>query len=93
MGKMTKSELLNQLAAKAEMSRKQVATFMESLTEMAYREVKANGEFTVPGLGKMVKKHREARMGRNPATGAQIHIPAKTVLKFRVSKQAKDAIL
>ena len=93
MGKMTKSELLNHLAEKAEMSRKQVTALIEAMTELAYREVKANGEFTFPGVGKLVKKHRDARMGRNPATGAQISIPAKTVLKFRVSKAAKDAVL
>ncbi len=63
------------------------------MTQLAYKEVKTSGEFTVPGLGKLVKKHRSARQGRNPATGATIQIPAKTVVKFRVAKAAKDAIL
>lgn len=66
---------------------------MDNLVEMAYREVKANGEFVVPGLGKLVKVNRKAREGRNPATGETIQIPAKTVVKFRVSKAAKDAVL
>ena len=60
---------------------------------MAYKEVKEGGEFNIPGLGKLVKKQRAARTGRNPLTGAEIKIPAKTVVKFRVAKQAKDAVL
>jgi DNA-binding protein HU-beta len=66
---------------------------MEKLVEVAYKEVKGAGEFVLPGFGKLVKIHRQARMGRNPATGATIQIPAKTVLKFRVAKAAKDALL
>jgi DNA-binding protein HU-beta len=60
--------------------------------ELAYSEAK-KGEFAVPGLGKLVKQKRKARLGRNPATGAEIKIPAKTVLKFRVAKAVKDAVL
>jgi len=67
--------------------------FMDMLVELAYQQVKKNGEFVVPGIGKLVKVDRKARMGRNPATGEQIHIPAKTVVKFRVAKAAKDAVL
>ena len=93
MAKMTKSQILNALADKTGLSRKDVAGFMDAVTDLAYKEVKSSGEFTVPGLGKLVKKHRAARMGRNPATGETIQIPAKTVVKFRVSKAAKDAIL
>lgn len=63
------------------------------LTALAYSEVKTSGEMTLPGLGKLVKKHRAARQGRNPLTGATIQIPAKTVVKFRVAKAAKDAVL
>ena len=66
---------------------------LESFVTLAYKEVKKAGEFTLPGLGKLVKKHRAARMGRNPATGEAIKIKAKTVVKFRVGKAAKDAIL
>lgn len=90
---MTKSQILQALADKLGMTRKQVSEFMDAVVEMAYATTKKEGEFVIPGLGKLQKKHRDARMGRNPATGATISIPAKTVLKFRVAKQAKDAIL
>ena len=93
MAKLTKSQLFNVLSEKTSMSKKDVSTFVDALTTVAYSEVKKNGEFTVPGLGKLVKKHRAARDGRNPATGATIRIPAKTVVKFRVAKACKDAIL
>lgn len=90
---MTKSQTLQALSEATEMSKKDVAAFMDELASLAYGEVKKNGEFTLPGFGKLVKKHRAARMGRNPATGEQIKIAAKTVVKFRVAKAAKDAIL
>lgn len=90
---MNKSQLLALLAEKTGMSKKQVGEWIELFVTTAYKEAKTNGEFTIPGLGKLQKKHRAARMGRNPATGEQISIPAKTVVKFRVAKAAKDAIL
>jgi DNA-binding protein HU-beta len=90
---MTKSELMQALADKLGMPKKQVSDFIDALVEMAYHTTKKEGEFTIPGLGKLLKKHRPARMGRNPATGEQIQIPAKTVIKFRVLKAAKDSIL
>ncbi|HLD27927.1 MAG TPA: HU family DNA-binding protein [Patescibacteria group bacterium] len=93
MAKMTKSQLLNALAESTSMSKKDIASFLDAVANLAYKQVKSSGEFTLPGFGKLVKKHRAARMGRNPATGASIQIPAKTVVKFRVSKAAKDAIL
>jgi DNA-binding protein HU-beta len=93
MGKLTKSQLLTVLAEKTTLAKKQVVMFMDVLAEVAYSNVKTNGEFTLPGIGKLVKKHRAARMGRNPATGETIKIAAKTVVKFRVAKAAKDAIL
>ncbi len=93
MAKLTKSQLFNVLSEKTGMSKKDVSMFMDTLTDLAYKEVKSNGEFTLPGLGKLVKKHRSARQGRNPATGETIQIPAKTVVKFRVAKAAKDSIL
>lgn len=93
MAKMTKSQLFNVLAEETDKSKKEVSEFMDKLTELAYREVQNNGEFTIPGIGKLVKVDRQARMGRNPATGEQIQIPAKTVVKFRVAKAAKDAVL
>lgn len=93
MAKMTKSQLFNVLAEETGKSKKEVNEFMDKLTELAYNEVRNNGEFTIPGVGKLVKVDRQARMGRNPATGEQIQIPAKTVVKFRVAKAAKDAVL
>jgi DNA-binding protein HU-beta len=90
---MTKTELLQHLAEKLSKTRKEVSEFLEALVELSYAETKKNGEFTIPGLGKLQKKHRAARAGRNPATGAAIQIPAKTVVKFRLAKQAKDSIL
>ncbi|HVY67760.1 MAG TPA: HU family DNA-binding protein [Patescibacteria group bacterium] len=90
---MTKSEILQGLADKLGKSKKEVSEFMDAMVDMAYSVTKKEGEFTIPGLGKLLKKHRPARMGRNPATGAQIQIPAKTVIKFRVLKAAKDSIL
>jgi len=93
MAGMTKSAFYGALAEKNGLSRKQVAGLWDSLVALAYGEVKKTGELTLPGFGKLLKKHRAARMGRNPATGASIQIPAKTVCKFRVAKAAKDAIL
>ncbi|HNP75058.1 MAG TPA: HU family DNA-binding protein [bacterium] len=93
MAKMTKSQMLATLAEDTELSKKDVTSVLDKLTELAYSEVKKSGEFTVPGIGKLVKVHRKARQGRNPATGETIQIPAKTVVKFRVAKAAKDAVL
>ncbi len=90
---MTKSELMQALADKLGKSKKEVGEFMQAMVDMAYSVTKKEGEFVIPGLGKLQKKQRAARMGRNPATGEQISIPAKTVVKFRIAKQAKDAIL
>lgn len=90
---MTKSELLQALADKLGKTRKEANEFIEALVDLAYTTTKKEGEFTLPGLGKLVKKNRPPRMGRNPATGESIQIPAKTVIKFRVAKQAKEAIL
>lgn len=88
---MTKSQIIKTLAEKTDLTKKQVIAVMEGLVGMAYTEAK-NG-FTVPGLGKLVVVNRKARMGRNPATGEAIHIPAKRVLKFRIAKAAKDAAM
>lgn len=90
---MTKSQLMATLSEKSGMSKKEVTDFMDMMAELALSEVKKSGEFTVPGIGKLVKVDRKARMGRNPATGEEIQIPAKTVVKFRVAKAAKDAVL
>jgi DNA-binding protein HU-beta len=89
---MTKTQLVRVMAEKHELNNKQAAAFLESLAELAIKETKKNGLFVVPGLGRLVKSNRKARMGRNPQTGEAIKIPAKTVVKFRVAKAAKDAI-
>jgi len=93
MAKMTKSQLMAALSEKSGLAKKQVVSFMEMLSEMAYKEVKSSGEFVLPGFGKLVKIQRKARTGRNPLTGAEIQIPAKTVVKFKVAKAVKDAVL
>lgn len=90
---MNKSQTLNALAEKLGKTRKEAGEVLDAVVDLAYKEAKRVGEFTIPGLGKLLKKHRAARMGRNPATGASISIPAKTVVKFRMAKAAKDAIL
>ncbi|MBI2411379.1 MAG: HU family DNA-binding protein [Candidatus Kerfeldbacteria bacterium] len=90
---MTKSQFIAMLAEKSGMSKKEVGEFWDMLVNVAYTEVRDAGMITLPGLGKMVKQSRKARMGRNPATGQQIQIPAKTVCKFRVAKAAKEAVL
>lgn len=93
MAKMTKAQIVEALASKVGVAKKEVATLLEEMTNLAYQEVKRSGEFVVPGIGKLVKVNRKARTGRNPATGESIQIPAKTVVKFRVAKAAKEAVL
>jgi DNA-binding protein HU-beta len=93
MAKMTKSQIMSALAEKTGLAKKEVVAFMDTLVEMAYSEVKKNGEFVLPGFGKMVKVHRKARTGINPATGEKIQIAAKTVAKFRLAKAAKEAVM
>ena len=90
--KMTKSELVRLVAERMELTTKQTAAFFDLLASTAIQETKKNGEFTIPGLGKLVKAQRAARIGRNPQTGESIKIKAKTAVKFRVAKAAKDAI-
>jgi len=92
MAKMTKSQMLTALSEKTGISKKDVTTLMDTLAELAYSEVKTQGEFVLPGFGKLVKVHRKARQGRNPATGETIQIPAKIVTKFRLAKAAKEAV-
>ena len=88
---LTKGQIVVAVAEAAEISKKQAVVVLETLSALAYKNAK-NG-FTVPGLGKLVLVNRNARMGRNPATGETIKIAAKKVVKFRVAKAAKDAIL
>jgi DNA-binding protein HU-beta len=91
--RMTQSEVINYFAEKTGMKRGQIKEFFEELSNLATREVRGNGEFVLPGFGKLVKSERKAREGRNPATGETIQIPAKTTLKFRVGKSMKDNVL
>ena len=93
MAKMSKSQIVAHLADKSGHSKKDIVALLGSLHELALKEVKKNGQFNVADLGKLVKVHRKARMGRNPATGAAIKIAAKTVVKFRVAKPVKDSLL
>ena len=88
---LTKSQLATSIAEKAEISKKQAVAVLETIAQLAYKYAK--NTFTLPGLGKLVLVNRKARTGRNPMTGETIQIPAKRVVKFRVSKAAKDAIL
>ncbi len=88
---LTKSQIVATLADQHSLPKKQVAELLGSLVELAYKNAK--NSFTIPGLGKLVLVNRKARMGRNPATGESIKIPAKRVVKFRVAKAAKEAIL
>jgi len=88
---LSKSQVASTLAEKVGITKKQSTQFLEELATLAHKNAK--NTFTLPGLGKLVLVNRKARIGRNPATGEQIQIPAKRVVKFRVAKAAKDAIL
>lgn len=92
MARMTQTEIIGALADKTGMTKAQAKDFLNEMAELAKKEVKKNGEFTIPGFGKLVKAHRKAREGRNPATGQPIKIPAKTTVKFRVGKAMKDSV-
>lgn len=91
--RMGKSELFSHFADRFEMKRTQSRDFFDALNELAEKELKRSGEFVIPGLVKLVVQKRKARQGRNPATGATIDIPAKTVVKARIAKQLKDTVL
>ncbi len=88
---LSKSQLAAAIADRVGLSKKQAVEVLRVLTELAYKHAKDS--FTLPGVGKLVLVNRKARMGRNPKTGEAIKIPAKKVVKFRVAKAAKDAIL
>jgi DNA-binding protein HU-beta len=91
--RMTQSEVINHFAEKFGLKRAQAKEIFEELGNLAQTEVKNNGEFVLPGFGKLVLSERKAREGRNPATGETIQIPAKTTLKFRVGKGMKDSVV
>ena len=89
---MTQTEIVNSLADASGLKKTDVKGLFDAIADLAAKEVKKNGEFTLPGFGKLVKATRKAREGRNPATGAVIKIPAKTTVKFRLGKAMKDAV-
>ena len=91
--RMTQTQLVRSLAESCGVNNKVARQFLDSLSGMAIAEVKKNGVFVLPGIGRLVRQDRKARVGRNPATGETIKIPAKKVVKFRVAKAAKDAIV
>jgi DNA-binding protein HU-beta len=91
--RMGKSELFSHFAERFDMKRTQVRELFDELTALCEKELKRSGEFVMPGMVKLVVQKRKARMGRNPATGEPIKIPAKTVVKARIVKQLKDAVL
>ncbi len=90
---MTQAQIINHLSEKSEVNKKVVKGLLEELSGLAIAQTKKNGKFVYPGLGRLVKSARKARMGRNPATGEAIRIPAKTVVKFRLSKAVSDQIV
>src|SRR5580704_81611 len=90
---MTKTELQSALAEATQTDKRTAGVFLDTLSALAYKDIKKNGEFVLPGFGKLVKQKRKARTGFNPKTQQKIKIPAKTVVKFRVAKAAKDAVL
>jgi DNA-binding protein HU-beta len=92
MARMTQTEIVNSLADASGLKKTDVKGLFDAIADLAAQEVKKNGEFTLPGFGKLVKATRKAREGRNPATGAVIKIPAKTTVKFRLGKAMKDAV-
>lgn len=92
MARLTQTEIINSLAETSGLKKAEVKGLFDAVAALAAAEVKKNGEFTVPGFGKLVKATRKAREGRNPATGAVIKIPAKTTVKFRLGKAIKDAV-
>ena len=89
---MTKAQLVSLIADKIELTKAAANAVLDLVAETAVAETKKNGQFVIPGIGKLVKSQRNARMGRNPQTGEAIEIPAKTVVKFRVAKACKDAV-
>jgi DNA-binding protein HU-beta len=91
--RMTQTAIIKELAETTEISNKVAKSLLEHFAAMAVRETKKHGVFVIPGIGRLVRSERKARLGRNPATGESIKIPAKKVVKFRISKAVKDAIV
>jgi DNA-binding protein HU-beta len=91
--RMTQTQLIKELAAACEVSNKQAKALLDKYAEIAIQQTKKVGLFVIPGVGRLKRVERKARIGRNPATGAQIKIPAKKVVKFLVAKSVKDSIV
>ena len=89
----TKADIIAKIAVDADITKVQAKAALESLVAQVYKGAKSKDGFTIPGVGKLIKHRRKARKGHNPATGEQIKIPAKTILKFRVGKAATDAVV
>jgi DNA-binding protein HU-beta len=92
MARMTQTEIISRLADETGTKKSDVKAMFDALASLATNEVRTNGEFTLPGFGKLKKTNRKAREGRNPATGAVIKIPAKTTVKFSIGKAMKDSV-
>lgn len=90
---LTKSQIIQSLAEKTEKTKKEVSLFLDELGSLAYAETKKSGKFTLPGFGILKLQKRKARLARNPATGEEVKVPAKTVVKFTVSKVCKETIV
>lgn len=88
---MTKAKIVEHLAKKSGLTKKAISEILDEIAALSYKQAK--NSFTLPGIGKLVLVKRKARMGRNPQTGEAIKIPAKKVVKFRVAKACKDAVL
>jgi len=91
--RMTQTQLVREMAETCEVSNKAAKQFLDTYAAIAVRETKKTGMFVMPGIGRLVRQERKARLGRNPATGEKIKIPAKKVVKFRVAKSVRDAIV
>lgn len=91
--RLTQTQIIAQLAEKSNLGKKEVKTLLQEFTTLAVSETKKKGMFVLPGIGRLVRVERKARTGRNPATGEAIKIPAKKVVKFRIAKAVKDAIV
>lgn len=91
--RMTQTQIVKELAEATGIGNKVAKQFLEKFSEIAVRETKKKGVFVMPGIGRLVRVERKARTGRNPATGESIKIPAKKVVKFRIAKSVKDAIV
>jgi DNA-binding protein HU-beta len=90
---LTKTQIVAQFAETMQIPKKAAAAYFEQLADLAIKETKRTGQFVIPGLGKLVRSVRKPRKGRNPQTGEEIQIPKKTVVKFRVAKACKDAVV